>query len=310
VPLLSTERRGNGHDYNAPTANLYPITNQDDDLVEHTGLCYNPEVLALVLRILRDPTAKATSVAQTQVDRSPVQPMVSQLEPAHYLTLNGADSVIVSDALGNTTAPIEGSEAWHGEVPGVDVFTLGDHAEMAILPPAQPLTVTFTIANEPLMTEIRTGTGTTTTGLIRYQDLALPAGVRARLTITPQGIDPLRYDANGDGVFETSLTPTIAVSGMTALDTEPPRVTISATTLRPNASDITISATDDGVGVKRVLYSLDGVHFAPYTGTFRVAACRAAVIYTFVDDNLLNRSSVVEKRLPCAMTMYLPMIRR
>jgi len=131
----------------------------------------------------------------------------------------------------------------------------------------------------------------------------LPAGVTARLLFNEQGANSLRYDKDGDNIFESVVPPTVNVSGAAAQDITPPTVNIAAT----SANQISITAQDSESGVKQVLYSLDGTTFQLYTGPF---TANTSTIYAFADDNTANRSSLVTYALSSGGKTYLPLIRK
>ena len=63
--------------------------------------------------------------------------------------------------------------------------------------------------------------------LIRYLDIVLPPNVKAILKVTPEGMEDLRYDSDGDGVYETVVAPTVSVKGEMAADKTWPDVGFS-----------------------------------------------------------------------------------
>ena len=128
------------------------------------------------------------------------------------------------------------------------------------------------------------------------------------LKITPQGVQNLRYDADGNGTFETSITPTVSVTGALASDAEPPTITVS----RSGSLDhtlITLTASDNGSGVKAIFYSLDGTHYQAYTKPIQINALQIPAVYVFADDKVANRLSLVTYKLPI-QRLYLPIARR
>lgn len=123
------------------------------------------------------------------------------------------------------------------------------------------------------------------------------------LKITPQGVEDLRYDKDGDGVFETVITPAISVTGTAAQDMTPPTIAFSEK-LQGAKRLLTITATDSGSGVKAVRYSLDGRQFQLYTTPFVVDPAQTPAVYAFAEDVVANRSSFVKyKPLTPAITL-------
>jgi pimeloyl-ACP methyl ester carboxylesterase len=67
VPRLSAERIGSGKNYNAPNAKLYIYDKGPDNLLEHTGIMLNQDVMFQVLQILQDekPSGKGWVLEET-----------------------------------------------------------------------------------------------------------------------------------------------------------------------------------------------------------------------------------------------------
>lgn len=202
-------------------------------------------------------------------------------------------SLTVTDANGNDRPP------------HVSFYPLSEGSYFVVFPPDEVFTATIEFKDqEAALLEFRTGTGTTTSRAIRYQDLLVDGNRKAQVIVGPQGFLPLQRDANADGIFETVIPPTVDVTGAAANDLDAPVVTISATGPL-DARTVTITATDSGAGVKQVLYSLDRTTFQPYTAPFVVDARQTPVVYAFADDNVANRSSLLTGRL--AWPIYLPL---
>jgi hypothetical protein len=304
VPTWSARRTGNGLDYNAPNSTLYPFcspSSGSDGQYDHLGLTKNTDVQDLVKQILNSGTPPAPGSCSTNSStsappssggllESPVETVASDAaDPAYYLKVFSAQSVVISDAFGNSTEPI--SDTIVGQVPGVSLYNLTENAAFAVLPTTGSYTTTFHTITEPLAIELTAGDGLTTTQAVRYQDFSLPVSVTAILTVTDQDIGLLHYDANADGIFETAVTPTIAVSGTLAEDTEPPAIGVTATLQGP-ATLVSMTVTDTGSGLRDVYYSLDGSEYQPYTGTLLLNPDQTPVLYAFADDNVANRSSL------------------
>lgn len=302
VPLPSAARQDeNGvRDYNAPKATCYQVTSDDEKDSEnrsHLELTQNRTSLQKVAEFL-DNSVESIRPPRTTCDASGTQAnaLVAAAIPAtHRLTFHNATEIVVRDAFGNSTPPI--SPAIDRAVPGVDILTLGERVESVTLPATQAYTLTFaTGTGLGIGIELRTGTGSTITHTIHYKDLALPPQAKAQLVFSPQGIDLLRYDADGDGVFESSITPTVDVSGPQANDQEPPTIEMMQTT-QGNHRLLTLTAQDAESGVQALYYSLDGTQFQVYTSPLLLDPAQTPDVYAFADDVVGNRSSEVRYAL-------------
>lgn len=251
-----------------------------------------------VLQLLQD-SVKPTSSQVVAQQTEPLPPV----EAAYYLTLFGGDTVIVSDQWGHNTAPIPDTDI-QGTVPEVSSYIVGKNATMLIMPTDRQLTVTFKVLTRPVTIILDKGDAITATQAIRYLDIPLPAGVFAMLLFNEQGANALRYDSNGDNIFESVVTPTINASGVTAQDITPPTVEIATI----SANEVSIIAQDSESGVKQLLYSLDMTHFQLYTNTLQIDPNKTPIIYAFADDNMANRSSLVSYTLKDTGKVYLPII--
>jgi hypothetical protein len=127
---------------------------------------------------------------------------------------------------------------------------------------------------------------------VRYNELTLSSSVTAMLRITPQGMEDLRYDEDGDGVFEKTVAPTASVTGALALDREMPSLTFGEQ-VRGNKRLVTINAIDEDSGIKKLLYSFDGQNYQPYTKPLHLDPSKQSIVYAYADDNVGNRSPVV-----------------
>jgi|GEM_PF-2139092 len=293
VPRISAERPVvNGHSFNAPGAALHSFFPPrvgiflDDSAVEHNGLTKNPAVQTAILCALR--SANPNTCTNMAIAEDATEEVT---QPSYYLSLSGVSSVEVTDSSGNTSHPLA-DETDEG-VPGVTANIKGLDALDLITSTDGTYTIKFGSGSELIDVEATKGANNQTlTNASRYHDLLLPAGVTAMIKTTPQGIEVLRYDANGDGTFETSVTPTATVSGTAAQDVTPPVLSVGAVPQQNNVN-VTLLATDGGSGVKGVFYSFDGITYQPYTGTLSVDPRSRPVIYAFAEDNVANRSSIV-----------------
>lgn len=238
------------------------------------------------------PTSTTLQTNESRLHGQPRPPT----QPSYYVTLKGVSFVSITDASGNTNTPIDGTFAL--KVPNVSYDLLGEKSVLISMPTNQTYTMTFQVGTSPVMVESIKGLNNVKpTQIIRYRDKTLPVGVTAMLKITAAGVEDLRYDADGDGTFETIVAPTVRVEGDTASDVTPPVVNVNAT-VEQAQTIITLTARDTGSGVKAVYYSLDGTEFRPYTTSFQVDPATTQVVYAFADDNLANRSSLIAYRVP------------
>jgi hypothetical protein len=130
------------------------------------------------------------------------------------------------------------------------------------------------------------------------------------LTFTPQGVNLLRYDGDQNGSYESTIAPTVAVSGTTPLDVTPPTLTVNQSAQQYKI-EVILTAEDAGSGVKEVYYSLDGAQYRSYTGPLLVDPVLTSRLRAFADDNLANRSSLVVAELSSSSErVYLPIVLR
>jgi Tol biopolymer transport system component len=138
VPARSASKRGLV-DFNAPGAQVFRMTNDDPDMVEHTGLTQNPDVQNMVLTLLTGGTVPSspflvstgsTAKGGKRTFSQTAQPSDDDGDssvPSYYVSVIGGASIVVSDTHGNSTAPLLGDVL--GTVPGVETFHMGDNAE-------------------------------------------------------------------------------------------------------------------------------------------------------------------------------------
>jgi pimeloyl-ACP methyl ester carboxylesterase len=294
VPRLSAERRGIGPglDLNNSNAVLLPFYDANNpNSVSHTGLTSNPNVLGAIVNILR---SSNSSQVKSSLNASAATGVTAQT--SYYVKLGGVSQITVNDSSGHNTNPL--SDPPDQGIDSVVTNTTSQKSADIILPLDQTYTMLFQTNTDPINLEI-TRESDVPDQAIRYQDLALPSSVMAKITFTPQGVNGLVYDNNGDGIFETTVNPTVSVSGTSAQDVTPP--TISASETRQQSSIVvTLTASDSGSGVRAIYYSTDGTIFQPYTGAFTIDRARTQFIYAFADDNVSNRSGLLAYQLALA----------
>ncbi len=300
------ERQAGILNYNAPTAQLcafsHPIlpAGSSDSQYEHNSVT-TEEVHNTILQLLREGKSDVCHMAHESL--SPLQaardmgdgihdvsfdPSESP-EPAKYLLLLGVRNVVVRDEFGNSSDDIADMEILDAEV-----ITVGEDVEMVTMGMRHPYTITFE-TTEGVAIDFIVEEPDKPTQAVRYWDLDIPTGVKAQLQSPADGIglEWLRYDADGDGMFESVVQPTVEVTGNDAQDNKPPALSIATT---PQASNllVTLSAENNLSGVKAVYYSVDGVNYQRYAAPFDVDPSQHPVVYADADDNVANRSSLYE----------------
>jgi len=312
VPTKSAVKMGNGLNYNAEGATLIPFIDTRiipipfiGESVEHTGLPKNSKVQERVLSILNGPSTPSAFAMKAEAVESEVpqvrlamessavdaegEPTEAEVQQAYYIKVLGASSARIADPEGNASV-ILGDELLN-LLPDVTSYLLAPDSFLAITPTNQTYTLTFIAGGGPLALDMTKGTDVETVQAIRYLDVVLPAGTPVSLRITPDGVGPLSYDSDGDGTFETTITPTATVSGADAQDVEPPFLAADET-IREGKRFVRLAATDAGAGVSSLSYSLDGTSFQTYTGEIEINHPRAAFVYAFAQDNVANRSTL------------------
>jgi DNA-binding beta-propeller fold protein YncE len=313
VPVLSAERT---QAYNAPATKLKVWMVQgrrqnnglSDGNTEHSQLTMNPMVQTCILFALnrtsetcdlQEPTLQTATTTTQHAQRA------SNASSAYYVNVRGESDITVSDAYGNSTNTTTGTLTT--PVPNIAIHRLPT-GQYLVLPDDQTYTVSFKTSTTPLFIEIRHGTGSSTSQAVRYLDLSLPANVNARIKVSPQGIENLRYD-DGSETYPNVIGPTASVSGNQANNTDPPSETVNVTGLL-DARKITINATALGTSntLNAIWYSLDGINYQQYTQPIQVNAIQNPTLYTFADDVVGNRSSLLI--YPLVHRITLPLVTR
>jgi pimeloyl-ACP methyl ester carboxylesterase/protocatechuate 3,4-dioxygenase beta subunit len=297
VPQVSASRQSELGNYNSPQASVQQFRAESSGKTEHTALASNDYVITAALAALAH---RSNAPAPQAVQQPAATPAA-----AYYLTILGTGAVTIADGLGNTTDTISGTLT--SPVPNITYTPLSEQQHVAVLQTDQSYTVTFRAGATPLLVTVTRGTGNSADQATRFLDVNVPASTTLRLAITPQGVEPLRADSDGNGSFETALNPSVAITGAAANDLTPPQIVVSHTGSLDRAT-VALAVTDDDAGVKRTFYSLDGTTYTPYTGPFEVESIRSPVVYAFADDNAGNRSSLVSHRL--AVQTHLPLVGR
>jgi len=217
----------------------------------------------------------------------------------YYVTITGGGYVTVADDFGRTNTPLltstRGNEIGSvvaSRVPNVSVEVLGEDTVQLVMPAGQNYTLSFRCGGQPVgIAMIEGENNLTPLRAVRYIDLVLPAGARAMLRFASKGVEPLRYDQDGDGIYESIAVATLVATGAEARDVTPPVVKFEARVTGAKTK-VTIKAADSGSGVKTIYYSLDNKTYRPYVGALLFEASSPPMVYAFADDRVGNRSSI------------------
>jgi pimeloyl-ACP methyl ester carboxylesterase len=224
----------------------------------------------------------------------------------HYnLVILNSPAVIIADSFGNTVDPLSTTPT--KELETVKTTITGDTSLNATFPLDQNYHVTLRVTANPISIVITKIEGEITVQAIRYLNVILPANVLASFDITPDGVTALKYDGNGDGIFETVVNPTVSVTGLPAQDVEAP-VLAANETFQNGLSQITLQATDAGTGVDRIMYSTNGTTYQLYTGPFALNPTQTPIVYAFADDKVANRSGIFTYTLTGSSTIPLELL--
>jgi hypothetical protein len=219
-------------------------------------------------------------------------------ELTYFVTITGGGYVAVADDLGHTNTPLVSSARGNEigfiapRVPDVSVDVLGKKTVQLVMPFGRNYTLSFRSSGDPMtITLIEGESDVIPHRALRYLDLVLPKDAQAMFRFTSKGVEPLRYDRDGDGTYESIVSATVVATGAEARDVTPPVVKFSER-LAGAKRQVTIKATDRGSGVKIIYYSLDSERYQPYVKALLLDSGSSAMVYAFADDRVGNRSSV------------------
>lgn len=286
----------------------------EDNLYDHTGILGNPELhseLRISLSEYNRTPQSSTKETISEIEReSESSSLVS--EGMNYLSITGVNRLNIFDAQGNTNASINADA--DVDVSGVR-YDYGSNVSDSFIVPHEVSFITektvdvkFTALNEKISIEILRGFNPATPSTVKkYLDLQLPSNVTGLLKFSSAGVENLRYDADGDGTFETEVQPSVNLTGASASDKTPPTIDVSYT-VNDNEATVMVSAADNGTGVKQIRYIVNGAtgdHI--YNSPFTVNLSQSQLIYVSAEDNAGNRN-VLAKWLDNTSPITMPVI--
>ena len=254
---------------------------------EHNGILNNPQFLRDILAILNN---ESLPQALAQENNS----QVNNPQLINYLSVTGVDRLNITDEQGNTNSPLGAVDI---AVPEVS-YEYGSSAGESLVVPHEVgfsfgkiVDVKFQTTSEKIAIENLKGYDReNAVEAHKYLDLQLPVGITAWLKFSNNGLDSLRYDANGDGVFETTIQPTFHLTGTAANDRTPPNIDVSFATNNTVAT-VTVNATDNQTGINKIRYLVQGeASDHVYSSPFTIDLTQSKLIYVSAEDNAGNRN--------------------
>jgi hypothetical protein len=167
---------------------------------------------------------------------------------------------------------------------GMQAVPMGDKSAWIAMPATDSYKVSFFGNGTPVKVQIIKGLDyDRVEESTRYIDLNIPENAVAELPLSPSNNPILFYDSNGDDTPDTFVTPTLTVNGENAKDIEPPVISFDYQS-QGTWKIVTLTATDNLSGVRKIYYSLDGQQFTAYTNPVSVGGSQNE-IYVFAEDN-------------------------
>jgi pimeloyl-ACP methyl ester carboxylesterase len=303
VPTYSSRRISTQDNFNSPNVKRYledaknpqgvPISNND---TEHTLLTANRRVHERILRILKNDDDNNSSGATTVDNNNPItQGLASTDEKPKLAPTSETQSFYVS--LHNVTGyhlgsgPIAADFTNTASGPnGSQAIPIGENAVWLGLPATDGYYVSFYGDGSPMKIQVLKGFDyDRLEQQFQYVDVVIPSGVVAQLYLTPFGLPRLNYDADNNGTFDTGVDYTVFVENENAKDLEAPVVSFDYQT-QAGGKLVTLSATDNLSGVRKIYYSLNGQQFNEYIEPVAVNAGQNLSV--FAEDNNRNRTGI------------------
>jgi pimeloyl-ACP methyl ester carboxylesterase len=297
VPTYSSRRISSQYNLNSLTAKRYienakADSNITEDNAEHTKLTENPRVQKRIEKILLNEDDYSGDNATIADNNDPISPTPvnanNKLAPtaeeqSFYVSMHNVSAFHLGITLplaftgtsgpnGSQAIPIGEKAVWLG-------MTVSDNYSIAFYGDGSPIKVQVIKGLDYDRVET----------LVQYIDVIIPADKVAVLSLTPTGTPFIRYDADNDGIPETPVEQTVSVTGETAKDLEAPVVSFDYQT-QAAGKLVTLSATDNLSGVRKIYYSLNGQQFNEYIEPVAVNAGQNLSV--FAEDNNRNRTGI------------------
>lgn len=297
-----------------------------DGSYDHNGITKNPVLWNEIKAILNETPINQPECVNTYSSPSPEymaqkNALTQETSQNNSIEINslkiyGVDRLQITDEFGNTNSALGiGVEK---SVPEIDYESGSNSTDSLAFPhevnfaTGKIVDIKFIATSEKIRIELFKGTSRQDSSeAIKYMDLQLPLGVIAWLKfnqtvivdpptstsrnfLSPETdipwVENLRYDADGDGIFETEVQPTFSLTGASANDRTPPNIDISFS-VNNNVATVTVIAADNETGINQIRYiANDETSDHIYTAPFTVNLTQSKLLYVSAEDNAGNRN--------------------
>lgn len=271
-----------------------------DESYSHNGILSNIPFQDELINILGRNSSSSAPRPANSPDDTMSKPVNSNLgggggEGMVYLDVAGVNRLDIFDDAGRTNTPL--TDVADKSVPGIG-YQYGSPASSSLVIPhnvtfldGKVVDIKFTTVNEDINISVLKGVSqSNATTSIKYLDLNLPVGVRVWLRFSATAVENLRYDADGDGTFETEVQPNVNLTGAAAKDRTAPNLTVSYN-ISNNVATVTANATDAESGLKEIRYIINGaIADNVYAAPFTVDLSASQLVYVSAEDNAGNRT--------------------
>jgi pimeloyl-ACP methyl ester carboxylesterase len=311
VALTSAKRIGNGIDLNYrpnTDSNPYrfvmkPNASETDKAADHNESLKNPRILNEIVKLLK---VEPTNYHELKIDtENSLRGNEEPQNPSFFVVLSNIEQLRFGDNVMphviDFNSKFVGTSGLSGSSESIAI-PIGEKCAWIATPAYGQETITFKNNGTPMEIEIVKGVDyETATDYVKYSNLVLPANVAIEIKVSPDGIENVHYDNNGDGYPETPIYPTVYETGVLAKDITQPVLSYS---FQPQSSQqlLKLTATDAESGLRQIRYSTDGQHFYPYTNPVLINPAQVQRVYAFAEDNNRNKTGISTLNVPLSPT--------
>lgn len=293
------------------------------DRMKHGELPKNSQVLQFVATIFAHTPSQASRLSSSQELPPPPEDILTEptFVNGRQFLFNGEIEVEVIDEQGNRTGKGEDDLIAVGAL-GASYTEIGDAVSIFVYGSG---TYTFTIGSEAVAAfdlRARSVEESAENRQVLFAGIGLEENAAARLVFDasdPGHADVLEIDQDGDGSFETSVTPDGDISGDDLADATPPVTSILLEGVQRGDRYlgrvlVSLAAEDNqgGSGLAKIFYSLDnGATLQEYTAPFVVSQPGVTEILALSVDQAGNYEPVARSQIVDILAvLYLPVQNR